>query len=69
VDDAPATVEGLKAELGVLRARESEILAEAVQLREAGAPREQVDAAMHAAEKLRPQMRDLERRIRELQEH
>ncbi|HSV79072.1 MAG TPA: hypothetical protein VLK85_07670 [Ramlibacter sp.] len=64
-----ATVEGLKAELAVLLTREAEILAEATQLREAGAPAERVKAMMAKAELLRPRMDELQRQIRELQEH
>ena len=65
----PVSSEGLKAELGVLRAREAEILAEAVQMREGGAPPERVRAMMAKAELLRPRMNELERQIRKMQEH
>jgi hypothetical protein len=65
----PVSIEGLKAELGVLRAREAEILADAVQMREAGAPAERINALMAKVELLRPRISELERQIRQMQEH
>jgi len=64
-----ATADALKAELAVLRAREAEILSDAVRMREAGAPVERVRAMTAKAELLRPRMNELERQIRALQEH
>jgi len=66
---APVTIQGLKAELEVLRAREAEILAEAVQMRHAGAPVELVRAMTAKADLLRPRMNELERQLRQMQEH
>lgn len=62
-------LEGLRATLAALRAREAEALMEARRLQERSAPREQVAAAARDAEHVRQQINRVVHEIEEMQLH
>jgi len=68
MDETPASVEGLKAQLSARRSREAEILTLAERMRNARGPAYGVSAAMSEVNKLRIRIIELERQIRQIRQ-